>query len=102
MPDFLFLAIFAVSQDSADLQDFHGIKLHIDFHYVLILFTQSNLGKKRSELKHLIKERAKKLDEIKQSIKVIKVSQLVWKQVLFCGPGLGMCPSTGQKSKTKL
>ena len=37
---------------------------------------QSNLGKKRSELKHLIKERAKKLDEIKQSIKVIKVSRL--------------------------
>ncbi|XP_037614119.1 bloodthirsty-related gene family, member 12 [Sebastes umbrosus] len=34
----------------------------------------SNLGKKRSELKHLIKERAKKLDEIKQSIKVIKAS----------------------------
>ncbi|KAG7221442.1 hypothetical protein INR49_017211 [Caranx melampygus] len=34
----------------------------------------SNLGKKRSELKHLIKERAKKLEEIKQSIKVIKVS----------------------------
>lgn len=32
------------------------------------------MGKKRSELKHLIKERAKKLDEIKQSIKVIKVS----------------------------
>lgn len=31
-----------------------------------------NLGKKRSELKHMIKERAKKLDEIKQSIKVIK------------------------------
>lgn len=77
MPDFLFLAIFAVSQDSAGLQDFHGIKLHIDFRYVLILFTQSNLGKKRSELKHLIKERAKKLDEIKQSIKVIKVSHLV-------------------------
>ena len=36
-------------------------------------FSQSNLGKKRSELKHLIKERAKKLEEIKQSIKVIKV-----------------------------
>ncbi|KAM9425709.1 uncharacterized protein KZ484_012476 [Pholidichthys leucotaenia] len=34
----------------------------------------SNLGKKRSELKHLIKERSKKLDEIKQSIKVIKTS----------------------------
>ncbi|XP_029311281.1 bloodthirsty-related gene family, member 12 [Cottoperca gobio] len=34
----------------------------------------SNLGKKRSELKHLIKERTKKLDEIKQSIKVIKAS----------------------------
>lgn len=34
----------------------------------------SNLGKKRSEVKHLIKERAKKLDEIKQSIKVIKAS----------------------------
>ncbi|XP_029382780.1 uncharacterized protein LOC115059257 [Echeneis naucrates] len=32
----------------------------------------SNLGKKRSELKHLIKERTKKLEEIKQSIKVIK------------------------------
>ncbi|KAM4611623.1 uncharacterized protein ACJ7VT_012298 [Polymixia lowei] len=32
----------------------------------------SNLGKRRSELKHLIKERAKKLEEIKQSIKVIK------------------------------
>ncbi|XP_041635857.1 bloodthirsty-related gene family, member 12 [Cheilinus undulatus] len=34
----------------------------------------SNLGKKRSEVKHLIKERSKKLDEIKQSIKVIKAS----------------------------
>ncbi|GAA6222709.1 E3 ubiquitin-protein ligase TRIM39-like [Lates japonicus] len=34
----------------------------------------SNLGKKRSELKHLIKERSKKLEEIKQSIKVIKAS----------------------------
>ncbi|CAJ1085925.1 nuclear factor 7%2C ovary-like [Xyrichtys novacula] len=34
----------------------------------------TNLGKKRSEVKHLIKERAKKLDEIKQSIKVIKAS----------------------------
>ncbi|KAA8582647.1 hypothetical protein FQN60_006318 [Etheostoma spectabile] len=34
----------------------------------------STLGKKRSELKHLIKERAKKLEEIKQSIKVIKAS----------------------------
>ncbi|KAK5623358.1 hypothetical protein CRENBAI_015637 [Crenichthys baileyi] len=34
----------------------------------------SNLGKRRSELKHLIKERAKKLEEIKQSIKVIKAS----------------------------
>ncbi|KAM7377096.1 hypothetical protein PAMA_013735 [Pampus argenteus] len=34
----------------------------------------SNVGKKRSELKHLIKERAKKLEEIKQSIKVIKTS----------------------------
>ncbi|TRY55748.1 hypothetical protein DNTS_016170 [Danionella cerebrum] len=32
----------------------------------------SQLGKKRSELKHLIKEREKKLDEIKQSIRVIK------------------------------
>ncbi|KAF6730648.1 Zinc-binding protein A33 [Oryzias melastigma] len=32
----------------------------------------NNLGKKRSELKHLIKERSKKLEEIKQSIKVIK------------------------------
>lgn len=37
---------------------------------------QSHLGKKRSELKHLIKERTKKLEEIKQSIKVIKVSRL--------------------------
>lgn len=34
----------------------------------------SHVNKKRSELKHLIKERTKKLDEIKQSIKVIKVS----------------------------
>ncbi|XP_072314965.1 bloodthirsty-related gene family, member 12 [Eucyclogobius newberryi] len=34
----------------------------------------SHVGKKRSELKHLIKERTKKLDEIKQSIKVIKAS----------------------------
>lgn len=34
----------------------------------------SIVGKKRSELKHLIKERSKKLDEIKQSIKVIKAS----------------------------
>lgn len=48
--------------------------VRIDFLYVPVLFTQTNLGKKRSELKHLIKERAKKLDEIKQSIKVIKVS----------------------------
>ncbi|KAK1792633.1 hypothetical protein P4O66_012564, partial [Electrophorus voltai] len=32
----------------------------------------SQLGKTRSELKHLIKERAKKLEEIKQSIKEIK------------------------------
>ncbi|XP_041740704.2 uncharacterized protein LOC121572746 [Coregonus clupeaformis] len=32
------------------------------------------LGKRRSELKHLIKERAKKLEEIKQSIRVIKSS----------------------------
>lgn len=42
---------------------------------MLIFLLQSNLGKKRSELKHLIKERAKKLEEIKQSIKVIKVSR---------------------------
>uniref|UniRef100_A0A8D3AVP8 Bloodthirsty-related gene family, member 12 n=1 Tax=Scophthalmus maximus TaxID=52904 RepID=A0A8D3AVP8_SCOMX len=35
---------------------------------------KTNLGKRRSELKHLIKERAKKLEEIKQSIKVIKAS----------------------------
>ncbi|KAL7841532.1 hypothetical protein SRHO_G00252230 [Serrasalmus rhombeus] len=34
----------------------------------------SQLGKRRSELKHLIKERAKKLEEIKQSIKVIKTN----------------------------
>ncbi|XP_051919336.1 bloodthirsty-related gene family, member 12 [Hippocampus zosterae] len=34
----------------------------------------SSLGKKQSELKHLIKERGKKLDELKQSIKVIKAS----------------------------
>ncbi|KAJ0055614.1 hypothetical protein NL108_005461 [Boleophthalmus pectinirostris] len=34
----------------------------------------THIGKKRSELKHLIKERTKKLDEIKQSIKVIKAS----------------------------
>ncbi|XP_064198257.1 bloodthirsty-related gene family, member 12 [Anguilla rostrata] len=34
----------------------------------------SHLGKRRSEVKHLIKERAKKLEEIKQSIKVIKTS----------------------------
>lgn len=60
--------------------------ISIDFLYVLVLFTQTNLGKKRSELKHLIKERAKKLDEIKQSIKVIKVSHLV--------PTLGKCPAT--------
>ncbi|XP_023695317.1 bloodthirsty-related gene family, member 12 [Paramormyrops kingsleyae] len=32
----------------------------------------SHLNKRRSEFKHLIKERAKKLEEIKQSIKVIK------------------------------
>ncbi|XP_049328386.1 bloodthirsty-related gene family, member 12 [Astyanax mexicanus] len=32
----------------------------------------SQVGKRRSEMKHLIKERAKKLEEIKQSIKVIK------------------------------
>lgn len=32
----------------------------------------SQLGKKRSELKHLIKEREKKLEEIKHSIKVLK------------------------------
>ncbi|KAI4808797.1 hypothetical protein KUCAC02_000841 [Chaenocephalus aceratus] len=36
----------------------------------------SNLGKKRSELKLVIEERTKKLDEIEQSIKVIKVSRL--------------------------
>ncbi|XP_077400024.1 bloodthirsty-related gene family, member 12 [Vanacampus margaritifer] len=34
----------------------------------------STLGMKRSEMKHLIKERAKKLEELKQSIKVIKTS----------------------------
>ncbi|XP_061815035.1 bloodthirsty-related gene family, member 12 isoform X1 [Nerophis lumbriciformis] len=34
----------------------------------------SILGKKRSELRHLIKERAKKLEEVKESIKVIKTS----------------------------
>ncbi|KAJ8382508.1 hypothetical protein SKAU_G00032860 [Synaphobranchus kaupii] len=34
----------------------------------------SHVGKRRSEVKHLIKERAKKLEEIKQSIKVIKSS----------------------------
>ncbi|XP_077357303.1 bloodthirsty-related gene family, member 12 [Festucalex cinctus] len=34
----------------------------------------SSLGNKRSELKHLIKERAKNLEELKQSIKVIKTS----------------------------
>ncbi|XP_061664533.1 bloodthirsty-related gene family, member 12 [Syngnathoides biaculeatus] len=34
----------------------------------------TNLGKKRSELRNLIKERAKKLEELKQSIKVIKTS----------------------------
>ncbi|XP_066515961.1 bloodthirsty-related gene family, member 12 [Hoplias malabaricus] len=32
----------------------------------------SLLGKKRSEVKHLIKERSKKLEELKQSIRVIK------------------------------
>lgn len=32
----------------------------------------SNLSKKKSEVKHLIKERTKKLEDIKQSIKVIK------------------------------
>ncbi|CAF97012.1 unnamed protein product [Tetraodon nigroviridis] len=35
---------------------------------------KSHVGKKRSELKHLIKERTKKLEEIKESIKVIKSS----------------------------
>ncbi|XP_054609283.1 bloodthirsty-related gene family, member 12 [Dunckerocampus dactyliophorus] len=34
----------------------------------------SIMGKKRSELKHLIKERAKKLEELKHSIRVIKTS----------------------------
>ncbi|KAJ8261566.1 hypothetical protein GJAV_G00155800 [Gymnothorax javanicus] len=34
----------------------------------------SHLGKRRSEMRHLIKERAKKLEEIKQSIKVIKTA----------------------------
>ncbi|TSY83962.1 Zinc-binding protein A33 [Bagarius yarrelli] len=34
----------------------------------------SQLGTRRSELKHLIKERVKKLDEIKQSIAVIKLN----------------------------
>ncbi|KAL4618273.1 hypothetical protein GN956_G20696 [Arapaima gigas] len=34
----------------------------------------SQIGKKRSEVKHLIKERSKKLEEFKQSIKVIKSS----------------------------
>uniref|UniRef100_A0A8B9JRH1 Bloodthirsty-related gene family, member 12 n=1 Tax=Astyanax mexicanus TaxID=7994 RepID=A0A8B9JRH1_ASTMX len=36
----------------------------------------SQVGKRRSEMKHLIKERAKKLEEIKQSIKVIKVKSI--------------------------
>jgi len=44
------------------------------FFYVLL--SQSNLSKKKSEVKHLIKERTKKLEDIKQSIKVIKVSRL--------------------------
>lgn len=58
------------------------MKASIFFYFLL----QSNLGKKRSELKHLIKERAKKLEEIKQSIKVIKVSRLRAKNqpVYYC------------------
>ncbi|CAL8326270.1 unnamed protein product [Lota lota] len=34
----------------------------------------SNLAKRRSEVKHLIKERTKKLEDIKQSIRVIKAN----------------------------
>ncbi|XP_062865202.1 uncharacterized protein LOC134327062 [Trichomycterus rosablanca] len=34
----------------------------------------SHLGQRRSEMKHLIKERTKKLEEIKQSMRVIKAS----------------------------
>lgn len=42
----------------------------------IAFFLQSQLGQRRSELKHLIKERVKKLEEIKQSIAVIKVSPI--------------------------
>lgn len=41
---------------------------------MLLLSSQSQLGKKRSELKLIIKEREKKLEEIKHSTKVLKVS----------------------------
>ncbi len=47
--------------------------------------SQSQLGKKRSELKHLIKEREKKLEEIKQSINVLKVSPFILSDGSFLG-----------------
>lgn len=54
------------------------LELYCTIHqtWIFSALTQSHLGKWRSELKHLIKERAKKLEEINQSIRVIKVSPL--------------------------
>ncbi len=51
--------------------------------WTLLFGSQGQLGKKRSELKHLIKEREKKLEEIKQSIKVLKVSPFILCDVSF-------------------
>ena len=43
------------------------------------------MSKRRSEVKHLIKERTKKLEDIKQSIRVIKVrSRLMYTVVDDC------------------
>lgn len=53
--------------------------------WILLFGSQSQLGKKRSELKHLIKEREKKLEEIKQSINVLKVSPFILSDGSFLG-----------------
>lgn len=52
---------------------------------------QSTVGKKRSELRHLIKERAKKLEEIKQSIKVIKVRPQTVERLVLGGTSNCVC-----------
>lgn len=58
-------------------------------HASVFFYLQGNMGKKRSELKHLIKERAKKLDEIKQSIKVIKVSLIKTTKIIGYNISIG-------------